>query len=96
MRNFVLFADTTSASTAFFPDHFLPMLLAAVIIFALAMLLYYVAWRVIDFLTPGDLSKELVPGTTGTPNQALAIVVGCMFLGVSLVLAAVILGVLVH
>lgn len=94
MRSILLAETATTAS--FFPEYFWVMLLAIVLVFSLALFLFYLGWKGIDAATPGKLDEQLVPPQGGTGNVALAIVVGCMFLGLSIVLAATIVGVLCH
>jgi len=62
------------------------------VIFALVSLLLFVAfWRFIDWLTPGNLNKELLgDNSKGQPNIALAIVVGALALGFCIIIAAAI------
>lgn len=63
-------------------------LVSTVIYSVLGLLVAFFSYRVVDWLTPGDLSKELVEDK----NVALAIVVGCWMLGVSIIIAAAIAG----
>ncbi len=86
-----------------FPEHFGTMLLALVIVFTVVMLLFFIGIRLIDKATPGDLTKELLGRSPNVPapephkpNIALAIVVASMVLGLSMILGATILGVMVH
>jgi len=48
----------------------------------------FIGFRVIDRITPGDLSTELIQNK----NTALAIVVASMILGISIIIAAAISG----
>jgi hypothetical protein len=101
-----LFAEETLSTVAqqdgILPSHFWPMILGLVIVFAVAMILYMVAWRVIDKITPGDLDGQIIgtPAKDGhperAPNLALAIVVGAMLIGMSVILGCTILAVLMH
>lgn len=86
-----------------FPEHFWVMILALVTVFVIALGLKLLGWRVIDWITPGNLGEELIgkeyvsPENAGKePNVALAIVVGAMFLGLSFILGCTIIGVMVH
>jgi len=83
------------------PDYFPRMVLALVTVFAVVMLLYLLGWKVIDWITPGDLGKEMLgygrkEGIATRPNVALAIVVAAMILGLAMILAATVVGVLLH
>lgn len=79
------------------PDYFGTMLAAIALVGLLGGLMMFIAWRVIDKITPGKLDDEIVPADkTKQPNQALAIVVGFMFLSWSVVLGFAIHGVLTH
>lgn len=105
----MLFANETETATAvvteagFFPPYFGTMLVALVVVFAVVMLLFLVGYRVINWITPGDLCKELLghdpkapPAGPYKPNVALAIVVAAMLIGVSLILGLTVHGVLTH
>ena len=78
------------------PDYFGTMVAAITLIFMVVMVLFFVGWRAIDKITPGNLNNELVPVQPRAPNVALAIVVGSMILGMSIVLGLVVHGVLTH
>ncbi len=89
--------------TSFFPEHFGTMLMALVIVFTLVMVLFFIGYRLIDKATPGDLSKELLGRSPSVPtpephkpNIALAVVVASMVIGLSMILGATVLGVMVH
>lgn len=93
----ILFASETAPETVLgLPSYFPTMLLALVLVFALVMCLFMVAWRVIDKITPGKLNDELLGKGRTQPNLALAIVVASMVLGMSIILGLTVLGVLVH
>jgi uncharacterized membrane protein YjfL (UPF0719 family) len=47
----------------------------------------FIAFKVCDLLTPGNMSKDISEN-----NIALAIVAGCSMLGVSIIIAAAIAG----
>lgn len=103
----VLFAESDGG---LFPEHFWPMIAALAVVFVIALGLKLLGWRVIDWITPGNLGEELLgkPETRDPmapayvlkpekkPNVALAIVVGAMFLGLSFILGCTIIGVMVH
>lgn len=86
------------ANVELLPENFWQGIIGTVIYFALALALFPVAYKVVDWITPGDLGSQLL-GTedkeTGqqagrNPNVALAIVVGLLFLGMCQILAAAI------
>ena len=94
-----LFAN--AEATSFFPPEFLPAIVMSVIYLLLAVVLFMGLWKFIDWLTPGDLDKELlgtpetkapdgsvVPGKA--PNLALAVVVAALVVGFCLILTAAI------
>lgn len=101
-----LFANETvtdAASSGFFPAYFPAMMLALVFVFVVVMILFFVGYRVIDKITPGDLSYQLLghdpknpPVAPHKPNVALAIVVASMVLGMSILIGLVAHGVLTH
>jgi uncharacterized membrane protein YjfL (UPF0719 family) len=94
----VLFAQAEVVTeTGFFPPYFGVMLLAMALVFAVVMVLFVIGYKGIDLITPGDLSNEIVPkDPTKKPNVALAIMYGSMVLGLSIILAATIVAVMVH
>ncbi|HST62169.1 MAG TPA: DUF350 domain-containing protein, partial [Longimicrobium sp.] len=57
---------------------------AAAIYAALGIILFVLAFGIINRLTPGTLWKELIE----EHNTALAIVVGAMAIGISIIIAA--------
>ncbi|HYW14505.1 MAG TPA: DUF350 domain-containing protein [Longimicrobium sp.] len=59
---------------------------AAAIYAALGIILFVLAFSIINRLTPGTLWKELIE----EHNTALAIVVGAMAIGISIIIAAAI------
>ena len=97
-----LFASTDPSPTAtccggFLPENFWQGVLGTIIYFSLAMLLFAVAYKVVDWITPGNLGCQLLgladPETkqdARPPNVALAIVVGALLLGMCNILAAAI------
>lgn len=59
---------------------------AAAVYAALGIILFVLAFGIINRLTPGTLWKELIE----EHNTALAIVVGAMAIGISIIIAAAI------
>lgn len=89
--------ETAVAETGMFPPWFKTMLLALVVIFSMSTILYALAWKVIDKITPGNLNDEIVPRLGNKPpNVALAIIVAAFLIGFAIILGAAIVGVLVH
>ncbi len=78
----------------FFPAEFAPSLVMSLIFAVVALGLFWIFWKVIDKVTPGDLNKEILgtPATETTPakapNIALAIIVGFLALGFCQIIAA--------
>ncbi len=71
------------------PHHsFLGGIVLTVVYSALGIAMACVAFRVIDWITPGDLGQELAE----QKNMALAILAGAFVLGVCIIIAAAILG----
>ena len=54
----------------------------------LGILVYVLGFVIIDKLTPGNLWKEIFEGK----NTALAILVGCLAIGLSIIIAAAVHG----
>lgn len=96
-----LFANA-DAAPSFFPPEFLPAIVMSVIYVILACVLFMGLWKFIDWMTPGDLDKELLgtpevkaaDGTVVTPAKApnlpLALVVAALVVGFCLILTAAI------
>lgn len=63
-------------------------LLSTVVYAFLGLLLCFIVYKIIDMMTPGHLSKQL----TEDKNMALAIVIGSLMIGVSIIIAAAIHG----
>lgn len=61
-------------------------IIATIIYSAIGIIMAAVSFKVVDVLTPGELSKEL----TENKNVALAILAGAMILGICLIIAAAI------
>lgn len=61
-------------------------LLAAVVYAVLGIVLFALSFVVLDRLTPGTLWKEIIE----EHNTALAVIVGAMAIGISIVIAAAI------
>lgn len=96
-----LFAQTEAASAGFLPAEFWPSLLMAAIYVVVALVFFAIFWKVIHFITPGDLDREILghdeekklDGTVVSrepPNIALAIIVGCMVIGFCMIITAAI------
>lgn len=67
-------------------------MIGTVVYFCIALIFFGFAYKFADWVTPGNLGNELL-GTgrpNGTPNYALAGVVGAMLLGLSIIIAAAI------
>ena len=58
----------------------------------MGVVVFWVCFVIVDKLTPYDLWAEIVE----KKNVALAIVVGAMFLGYSIILGCTVIGVLMH
>lgn len=102
-----LFANADAAAevvqtASLFPANFWSGILGTVIYALLAAALFPLFYKLLDWVTPGDLNKQLL-GTTkdkqgvetlhtpdGKPNVALAVVVGLLGLGFCIILAAAI------
>jgi uncharacterized membrane protein YjfL (UPF0719 family) len=54
----------------------------------LGIIMASLGYKVVDLLTPGDLSKDIVEGK----NQALATLASSMVLGICIIIAAVLVG----
>jgi len=75
-----------------FPPNFLPGLVGTFVYFLVALVLLAIGYKVIDFLTPGNLCKQISgeERSDGQPNVALGILAGLMFLGMCIIVAAAI------
>lgn len=60
-------------------------IIATIVYGAIGMVMAFVAYRVVDLLTPGDLGKDIADG-----NTALAILAGLKILGICIIIAAAI------
>ena len=76
------------ASMPVVANPFLNGVVLTVVFAALGIVLMIIAYRLIDAVTPGNLGKEL----TENKNTALAILVGSMIIGVSMIISAALLG----
>ena len=103
-----LFANADAVVTpvvenaSLFPPNFWAGILGTTIYALLAAALFPLFWKLLDWVTPGDLNAQLLGSTKdknnivtqhtpdGQPNKALAIVVGLMALGFCIILAAAI------
>jgi putative membrane protein len=68
-------------------DNLLPNIVAAVVFAFLGVVLFILAFMVFDKLTPGSLWKELLEDE----NTALGVLMGCVAIGLAIILAAAIL-----
>jgi hypothetical protein len=95
----MLFATTEAVTetAALLPPDWYRGPIVSTIFFLLALVFLAVGYKVIDWITPGCLSGQLL-GTvgekkhtpSGEPNLALGAVVGFMFLGLCIIIAAAI------
>ena len=69
-------------------DDLLNHLVAAAVYAALGILLFVLAFFLVDRMTPGTLWKEIIE----EHNTALAVIVGAMSIGLSIIIAAAING----
>ncbi len=69
------------------PTDFLPDLIAAAVYSVLGIVLFVAAFAVLDRLTPGSLWTEIIE----EHNTALAVIMGAISIGISIVIAAAIL-----
>ncbi|HEX8320681.1 DUF350 domain-containing protein [Longimicrobium sp.] len=67
-------------------DDLLNHLVAAAVYAALGILLFVLAFFLVDRMTPGTLWKEIIE----EHNTALAVIVGAMSIGLSIIIAAAI------
>ena len=63
-------------------------LIATLIYSSVGIFMAFMSYKIIDLLTPGDLSREL----TENKNVALALLTGSMILGICIIIAAAIAG----
>lgn len=70
--------------------HFWQHVLSSTVYFSISLLFLVVAYKVLDWITPGDLNKELLGEgrPNNQPNMALALVVGLFGLGLCIIIAA--------
>ena len=94
-----LFAN--AETTGFLPAEFWPSLVMSAIFCVVALLFFAIFWKVIHFITPGDLDKEILghdeekkpDGTViarEPPNIALAIIIAGMVIGFCMIITAAI------
>lgn len=62
-------------------------LVGTIVYTALGMFLMWVTWKVLDWMTPFPIMKEIEEDQ----NIALAVVIGMLFISISIIIAAVIL-----
>ncbi|TWU21676.1 hypothetical protein Pla52o_38630 [Novipirellula galeiformis] len=77
-------AEATESSMSLIGGH----LMAAVVFSLVGILVFFVSLLAMDKLTPFSLVHEIVE----EHNQALAIILGAIVLGISVIIAAAILG----
>lgn len=86
-----LFADATTTDSSIMPHQLGESLVVSLIFLLVAVAVFPLLWKFIDWMTPGNLNKELLgDNTKGQPNLALAVVVAAMVLGFSVIIAAAI------
>jgi uncharacterized membrane protein YjfL (UPF0719 family) len=69
-------------------QEFIRGMLASAIYSALGIVMLVLAFVVIDKLTPGSLWQEIME----RQNRALAVLAGCMAIGISIIIAAAVVG----
>ncbi len=65
----------------------LPEVVSTVVFTIIGMALMFLVWKVIDWMTPFPILKEIEKDQ----NVALAVLIGFLFLSISIIIAAVIL-----
>ena len=88
---FVLFALVSTAQASapqFVQDSALNGVLSSVIYSIIGIAMALLAYKLIDLMTPGHLSRQL----SENHNIALAIVVGLLMLGICIIIAATMVG----
>ena len=65
----------------------LPEILSMLFYSVIGMILLWVAWKVIDIVTPFPIIKEIEEDQ----NTALSILIGSVFLSIAIIIAAVVL-----
>jgi uncharacterized membrane protein YjfL (UPF0719 family) len=65
----------------------LPEVVSTIVYTLLGVVLMWGCWKVIDLLTPFSIVKEIEDGH----NMALAVLIGALFIALSIIIAAVIL-----
>ncbi|MCB0323163.1 MAG: DUF350 domain-containing protein [Bdellovibrionales bacterium] len=61
--------------------------LATILYSGIGILMAFIAFKVVDMITPGDLGKAISEN-----NLAMAVLAGCSILGISIIIAAAIVG----
>lgn len=85
-------ATSSEGVFSMFTSETLHGMIGSVVYFLIGLVLLAIGYKVVDFITPGNLSTELL-GTNragGVPNYALAIVAGSMLFGLCIIIAAAI------
>lgn len=86
---FFLAANQAFANVPAFVEHnALNGLLSSIIYSVIGIVMALLAYKLIDFMTPGHLAKQL----SENHNIALAIVVGFLMLGICIIIAATMIG----
>jgi len=62
-------------------------ILLTVLYSGIGIIMTFIAYKVVDIITPGNLSEDIAKG-----NIALAILTGCIVLGICIIIAAAIVG----
>ncbi|MCG6884165.1 MAG: DUF350 domain-containing protein [Silicimonas sp.] len=70
-----------------FSEVILPEVVATVVYTVLGLVLLGISWKVIEWLTPFSLRKEIEEDQ----NLAIAVLIGALFIAVSLIIGAVII-----
>lgn len=84
---FLFTQPALAISTVLTGNPFTDGIISTLIYSGIGIVMAFVAFKVCDILTPGDLSGQISEN-----NTALAIVAGCSMLGVCIIIAAAIAG----
>ncbi len=83
----MLSASAAQAATVVTGEPLVDGVVLTVLYSVVGIIMTFVAYKVVDLITPGDLSADI-----GKGNVALAILTGCFVLGISIIIAAAIVG----